>query len=61
MERSGDVTLSVVGRNGATPMSGFHQRLDVADVDIDLRSLIARWSSEGEVAVARGASGAATA
>ena len=50
MERSGNVTLSVIGPSGATTASAFYKLLDVADVDIDLRSLIDRWSSEGEVA-----------
>lgn len=31
--------------------TAFYQVLDVTDVDVDLRSLIARWSVEGDVAV----------
>ncbi|QGG94878.1 hypothetical protein [Actinomarinicola tropica] len=47
MERSADVTIA---RPTARP-GGFYQVLDVADVDVDLRVLIDRWSGEGEVAV----------
>ena len=53
MERSGQLTHSVIGPGGAQPMSGFHQVLDITDVDVDLRSLIDRWSTEGEVGVVR--------
>lgn len=39
---------------GATPETGgvdFYSILDAADVDVDLRSLIARWSTDGETIV----------
>lgn len=51
MERSGQLTQSEISPRVTLPGTAFYQVLDVADVDVDLRSLIDRWSVEGEVAV----------
>lgn len=49
MERRADAAPT--RRTDPSGAASFYQVLDLADVDVDLRILIDRWSGEGEIAV----------